>query len=172
MQLVQSRLGAPHTFPLSALPPPPSALDLSTRASLDVYSGRAVVLMSVSQKTFTDDSGLPTWEELENAPGTDYKCAWGLFDKDGKKDQTGTLNLLTPARVLNAARSEIRTGDSVSLNWGLENVKFPGFSRKAMSQNVIDLSILGFCGHDDELTFNTQCGSQVSRNQGDRSAPF
>lgn len=119
--------------------------------------------MSVSQKTFTDDSGLPTWEELENAPGTDYKCAWGLFDKDGKKDQTGTLNLLTPARVLNAARSEIRTGDSVSLNWGLENVKFPGFSRKAMSQNVIDLSILGFCGHDDELTFNTQCGSQVSR---------
>lgn len=111
--------------------------------------------------SFNDDSGLPTWDELKNAPGTDYKCAWGLFDNAGRKDETGTLNLLTPERVLNASRTEIRTGESVSLNWGLENVKFPGFKRKALEQKVIDLSVIGFCGHDDELTFNTQCGSQV-----------
>ena len=110
--------------------------------------------------SFNDDSNLPTFDKLNKAPGTEYRCAWGLFDKAGKKDEIGTLNLLTPERVLNASRTEIRTGESVSLNWGLENVKFPGFNRKPLEQNVISLESIGFCGHDDELTFNTQCGSQ------------
>lgn len=113
--------------------------------------------------SFNDTSGLPAFDDLPTAPDTDYKCAWGLFDhfaKGGKKDELGTLNLLTPERVLNASRTEIQTGESVSLNWGLENVKYPGFNRKPMEQNVISLSGIGFCGHDDELSFNTQCGSQ------------
>lgn len=113
--------------------------------------------------SFNDDSGLPTWDELKEAPGTNYKCAWGLFDKVGgtQVDQVGTLNLLTPERVLNASRTEIRTGESISLNWGLENVKYPGFGRAPMKQKIIDLNQIGFCGHDDEVSFNTQCGSQV-----------
>ena len=62
------------------------------------------------------DAGLPAWRELPFAPGTTLRCAWSLFDKpDGKKDELGTLNLLTPDRVLAASRSEIRTGRSVSL---------------------------------------------------------
>lgn len=115
--------------------------------------------------SFIDDSGLPTWDDLKLAPGTDYKCAWGLFDKHGKPDQVSTLNLLTPEQVLNVSRSEIRTGESVSLNWGLENVKYSGFGRAPMKQNIIDLGKLGFCGHDDEVSFNTQCGSQVGINR-------
>ncbi|CCG84090.1 protein of unknown function [Taphrina deformans PYCC 5710] len=112
--------------------------------------------------SFSDDSGLPDYKDLPTIPGTTYKCAWGLFDKDGHRDEVGTLNLLTPERVLKASRSEILTGQSVSLNWGLENVKFPGFGRKPMSQKIIrlDESSLNWCGHDDELSFNTQCGSQ------------
>lgn len=124
-------------------------------------SNRVQQLAASMVSSFSDDSGLPAWDDLKLAPGTDYKCAWGLFDKDGKVDEVGTLNLLTPERVLNAARTEIRTGESVSLNWGLENVKYPGFGRAPMEQKVIDLNTIGFCGHDDELSFNTQCGSQV-----------
>lgn len=109
-----------------------------------------------------EESGLPAYKDLETIPGTTYKCSWGLFDKNGRKDELGTLNLLTPERVVAASRSEIQTGQSVSLNWGLENVKFPGFGRTPLSQKIIDLgaSSLNWCGHDDELTFNTQCGSQ------------
>ena len=42
-------------------------------------------------------------------------CAWGLFDKEGKRDQLGTLNLLTPEVVLEA-KKEIQTGVSVALS--------------------------------------------------------
>lgn len=97
--------------------------------------------------TMTSQSSLPSWDELKTAPGTDYKCAWGLFDKQGQAvDQVGTLNLLTPERVLAAAKSEIKSGESVSLNWGMENVKYPGFQREPMKQTIIDLNKIGFCG--------------------------
>ena len=42
-----------------------------------------------------------------------------MFDKDGKKDEIGTINLLTESVVLRA-KEEIQTGKSVALNWGLE----------------------------------------------------
>lgn len=41
-------------------------------------------------------------------------CTWGLFDKDGKKDVFGTLNILTKG-VVQAAFAEARDGISVSL---------------------------------------------------------
>lgn len=43
-------------------------------------------------------------------------CAWGLFDKDGKKDVLGTINLLTPD-VVKAALAEARDGISMSLKY-------------------------------------------------------
>lgn len=95
-------------------------------------------------------TSLPSWEDLKQAPGTDYKCAWGLFDKNDQVDQVGTLNLLTPEVVLAAAKSEIKSGESVSLNWGMENVKYPGFQREPMKQTVIDLNKIGFCGEIDD----------------------
>ena len=47
--------------------------------------------------------------------------ARGLFDKDGVKDETRTFNLLMPSVVMRA-REEVRTGHSVSLNWGLDRL--------------------------------------------------
>jgi hypothetical protein len=41
-------------------------------------------------------------------------CAWGVFDKDGEKDVYGTLNLLTPEIIKDAA-AEVRQGLSISL---------------------------------------------------------
>jgi hypothetical protein len=48
---------------------------------------------------------------LDNLP---QGCAWGVFDRDGEKDELGTLNLLTPEVVASAA-SEISVGVSVAL---------------------------------------------------------
>lgn len=39
-------------------------------------------------------------------------CTWGLFDKDGKRDVFGTLNILTKD-VVQAAFAEARDGISV-----------------------------------------------------------
>lgn len=46
--------------------------------------------------------------------GMPHGVAWGLFDKDGVKDEVGTLNLLTPEVVLEA-KKEIKIGKSVVL---------------------------------------------------------
>jgi hypothetical protein len=58
--------------------------------------------------------GLPSWKDMLPVEGMPHGTAWGLFDKDGVRDEVGTLNLLTPETVVNA-RSEIQTGKSVVL---------------------------------------------------------
>ena len=57
---------------------------------------------------------LPTYAELPRLPGLPKGCTWGLWDLDGSRDELGTLNLLTPETVQQAA-TEIREGISVSL---------------------------------------------------------
>lgn len=59
-------------------------------------------------------SAVPDFDELPKVEGQPQGCAWGLFDKDGKKDLFGTLNFLTP-QVVAAAAAEIRDGVSISL---------------------------------------------------------
>ncbi|BFZ60311.1 hypothetical protein YB2330_001347 [Saitoella coloradoensis] len=103
-----------------------------------------------------DTKNLPDFDDLPEVKGMPKGCAWGIF---GESDEVGTLNLLTPEVVMEA-RQEIQTGESVQLDWGLENVQFPGFGRKEFSQKIIDLSPSGLTAHDDELHINTQSGSQ------------
>lgn len=99
--------------------------------------------------------------------------AWGLFDKNGVKDEVGTLNLLTPEVVVKA-REEIQTGKSVSLNWGLEKQHQPGFARASLNHKIIDWTKKTKEGgggaeaysFDDEITVNTQAG----KSQMDQSA--
>ena len=88
-------------------------------------------------------------------------CAWGVFDKDGKKDVFGTLNLITP-EVIKAAYSELKDGVSVSLNWPIGAIETPGFGRKGLVHKVISFvgTPLDAHGYDDEVEFNTQCSSQ------------
>ena len=57
---------------------------------------------------------LPDFKDLPAVKGMPHGCAWGLFDKDGKRDNLGTLNLLTPEVVMDA-KKEIQTGVSVAL---------------------------------------------------------
>lgn len=50
----------------------------------------------------SDYSNLPDFDSLPPVEGMPQGCAWGLFDKNGKKDHLGCLNLLTPQVVQNA----------------------------------------------------------------------
>lgn len=59
---------------------------------------------------------LPDYKNIPAVKGMPHGCAWGLFDKDGKKDELGTLNLLTPKKV-QRAKEEIQSGVSVSLKY-------------------------------------------------------
>ncbi|KAH8882308.1 hypothetical protein GQ53DRAFT_753780 [Thozetella sp. PMI_491] len=106
-------------------------------------------------------SNVPDFDHLPAVEGRRKGCAWGVFDKDRKKDVYGTLNFLTP-EVVKAAASEVRDGISVSLNWPLNAIKFPWPFRIAPNHRVKTLEDCGMPGHgfDDEIEFNTQFSSQ------------
>ncbi|KAG2049483.1 hypothetical protein BDR06DRAFT_1012137 [Suillus hirtellus] len=99
---------------------------------------------------------LPTFDELPSFH--DFKgCAWDVWGKD---DELGTINLLTPEVVAQAAQEEIRLGRTVSLNWPIHFPSRPVFERKIPS-------ITTFAKHgptipirDDVIHINTQSGSQ------------
>lgn len=133
--------------------------DGKERTALQKAGDRIQALTAVI--TGTPTIMFPAFDNLPKVEGQPQGCCWGLFDdrSTGKKDQVGTVNLLTPA-IVQAAAKEIRTGQHIQLDWPLENVQFPGFGRKEFHQKVIDLKELGFSALDDELYINTQSGSQ------------
>lgn len=64
---------------------------------------------------YTWNQGIsPELDDLPPVKGMPQGCAWGVFDKDDKKDVMGTLNLLTPEVVKNAV-AEVRQSVSISL---------------------------------------------------------
>ncbi|KAF1850854.1 uncharacterized protein K460DRAFT_412493 [Cucurbitaria berberidis CBS 394.84] len=105
---------------------------------------------------------IPDFDDLPSVEGMPQGCAWGIFDKNGKKDMIGTLNLLTP-EVVAAACKEARDGVSISLDWPLNAIKFPMPGRINPVHKIMTLSEAGLGsgeGWDDEITFNTQKTSQ------------
>ncbi|OAP56002.1 hypothetical protein AYL99_10154 [Fonsecaea erecta] len=108
-----------------------------------------------------DYSNLPDFDSLPKVEGMPQGCAWGVFDKDGKKDHLGCINLLTPT-VVQEAFKEARDGVSVSLNWPIGAINKPGFLRKGLEHKVFSFKEGPFDMHgfDDEVEFNTQCSSQ------------
>ena len=83
--------------------------------------------------------------------------AWGRF---GPNDQLGTLNLLTPSIVASAARTEVRTGMRVSLDWPLSKPAYPIFGRDRLKHTINRRGPEGRVVNDDVLEFNTQVSSQ------------
>jgi hypothetical protein len=59
---------------------------------------------------------LPSFKDLPEVEGFPHGCAWGIWDKNGEKDQLGALNLLTP-EVVREAGKEIQTGDRCVLKY-------------------------------------------------------
>ncbi|KAI7089324.1 hypothetical protein KC356_g2534 [Hortaea werneckii] len=110
----------------------------------------------------------PPFDQLPRVEGQPQGSLWNFFDRPNPgggeeivpKDELGTLNLLTPDLVRQASQ-EIQKGIHVQLDWGLENVQFPGFKRRKFAHRVVDLyAKVGFVSLDDEVHFNTQSGSQ------------
>ena len=108
-----------------------------------------------------DYTNLPDFDSLPSVKDMPQGCAWGVFDKDGKKDHLGCINLLTPS-VVKEAGKEVKEGISVSLNWPIGAIQTPGFMRKGLVHKVMSFkeSPFDIHGFDDEVEFNTQCSSQ------------
>lgn len=100
-----------------------------------------------------DNTAIP-FESLPLDPSGPHGNAWGRF---GPNDELGTLNLLTPEVVVEAAK-EIRTGVRISLDWPLSMPSYPSFNRDPFKQEKVLRS--PNCVFDDILTFNTQCSTQ------------
>lgn len=85
-------------------------------------------------------------------------CAWGIFDKEGKKDLLGTLNLLTPD-VVAAAAAEVKDGISVSL-------KYVCFCTIFLLEAKITVRFMGI---NPLLTENVQLASQRQQDPHSRT---
>ncbi|KAK0186058.1 hypothetical protein F5146DRAFT_1005190 [Armillaria mellea] len=93
-----------------------------------------------------DGRPLPSFDELPSLHS--FKgCAWGLWGDD---DQLGTVNLLTDDVVKQAATEEIKTGQSVSLNWPINFPEKPLFKRKA-AQILMMPDERGYAHREDEI---------------------
>jgi hypothetical protein len=110
-------------------------------------------------------ANLPKFDDLPKVKGPDGQdmpqgCTWGIWDKNGKKDIFGTINLLTP-QVVQEAYKEARDGHSISLNLPLNALVSPGGFRKALVHKVHSLDgANGPYAFDDEVEFNTQSSTQ------------
>ncbi|KAI1173619.1 putative cyclase-domain-containing protein [Nemania sp. FL0916] len=109
-----------------------------------------------------DISKIPDFENLPEVKDMPQGCAWGVFDKDGKKDLLGTINIVTQD-VLKGACAEAKDGVSISLNWPLNAMGFPLPGRIPPNHKQMTLKEAGLsdgAGWDDEIHFNTQLSSQ------------
>ncbi len=98
---------------------------------------------------------LPGYDDLPVRPDAPAGSSWGLWGDD---DTFGCLNLLSPERVVEAARL-VQTGRVFALNLDLALPDPPLFRRAALTHHVT--GEVGKTGHDDILSdWNTQSSSQ------------
>lgn len=102
----------------------------------------------------TEDNAVISFDRLPLDPSGPHGNAWGRF---GPNDELGTLNLLTPEVIVEAAK-EIQTGVRISLDWPLSMPSYPSFNRKPFKQELILRN--PNCVYDDILTFNSQGSTQ------------
>src|SRR6266508_931215 len=102
-----------------------------------------------------DVTNLPSYSKLPVKDGAPEGSAWGLFGDD---DQLGCLNLLTPERVVAAAKL-VRKGAVFPLNLRIDEPDPPLFGRGGVKHTLIDLG--GGIARDDYLdNFYPQASSQ------------
>lgn len=75
-----------------------------------------------------------------------------------REEGLGRLVILTPEIVANAAKSCIRSGHRVSLNWDLTRLEMANFNRSPTQHHIIPL--FGGIAYDDVYIFNPQQSSQ------------
>ncbi|KAH6654973.1 hypothetical protein BKA67DRAFT_559110 [Truncatella angustata] len=101
-------------------------------------------------------NGIPNFEDLPLRKSDPHHSAWGLY---GDHDELGFLNRLTDERVAAAAKSEIKTGHRVSLNWPLDAQERRSFFQRArFHQDIFPKAPATV--NDDVWTFNSQVSTQ------------
>lgn len=95
---------------------------------------------------------LPSYDELPVKVDAPSGSSWGVF---GDHDVLGCLNLLSPEKVLSAARL-VKKGAVFPLNLELELPDPPLFGRASLAHVIHSRP----GAQDDEITFNTQSSSQ------------
>jgi kynurenine formamidase len=107
---------------------------------------------------------LPSYRDLPRR--NDLPSSWGLLGSGGP-DYFGCLNLMTPEKLVAAARLVAR-GAVFALNWSADLPNPPLFGRSRHTHEVLDLS----AGHDDVLHgWNTQSSSQWDGFRHIRNVP-
>ena len=99
---------------------------------------------------------IPGYDELPVRAGAPAGSAWGVFGDD---DEVGTINLLTPERVI-AASSSIRSGKVFALNLPINIPDPPLFTRGKHSHTVKIFPNLDFVLDDYLDNFYPQASSQ------------
>jgi kynurenine formamidase len=106
--------------------------------------------------TPTADRAFPRYAELLARPGGQRGTAWGLW---GPKDQLGTLNHLSPERVL-SARDSILTGDVVPLNLALTAFDPPLIAHRGSIEHTV-FGLNDFHRDDRVDNFFLQASTQI-----------
>ncbi|VUC32450.1 unnamed protein product [Clonostachys rosea] len=113
-----------------------------------------------------------SWDELP-----DPKRVW--VGKPGSREEgLGRLVLLTPERVLDAAKTQIQTGIRVNLGWSMDKLEYACFNRQPCELKMVPL--LDGVAFDDIYTLNPQQSSQwdglrhfsVAREEGSKERVF
>src|SRR5271163_46161 len=99
---------------------------------------------------------IPSYNELPVRAGAPAGAAWGVFGDD---DEVGTINLLTPERVVDAAAS-IRTGKVFALNLSVNIPDPPIFTREKHKHTVKIFPTADFVLDDYLDNFYPQASSQ------------
>lgn len=113
---------------------------------------------SPPSNTPLNSNGIPPFSALPLGKKDPFFSAWGLY---GPGDELGALNRLTPARVLAAASSEIRSGVRISTDAPLTvhtKSQKAYFGRAIFHQELLHKAPK--IVNDDIWTFNTQVSSQ------------
>lgn len=102
-----------------------------------------------------DDVPFPELSSLPFRKGDPPGAIWGFYESlkspnDGQPDELGSLNLLTPKRILRASREEIQLGRVVSLNWPLQKPIPAGWQRLSFQHKIVKWP--GRPVIDDEIT--------------------
>lgn len=99
---------------------------------------------------------IPEYRDLPRDEHDLYPNAWGVF---GSEDQLGTLNHLTPARVMNAL-SSVKTGRVINLNLPLDFFNPPLIAHRGIPAHEI-FGLNEFHRDDRIDNFFPQAGTQI-----------
>jgi kynurenine formamidase len=99
---------------------------------------------------------IPKYRDLPRDENDLYPNAWGVF---GSEDQLGTLNHLTPARVLHAL-SSVKTGRVINLNLPLDFFNPPLIAHRGIPKHEI-FGLNEFHRDDRIDNFFPQAGTQI-----------